>query len=161
MLDTFYREGREIAKSYGVNTPFTIKTNGRFVRLLGQYRTGSKTIEISSKLIRQEGWSEARRTFLHELAHHIAWCKYGYYRHGKVFLDICLAIGGSCGKHQMQVVDKSKYAEISSIPTLNRGYTWICDCGSRYSHKTLKYNHGKYQCRNCKKLCKDMKVVKT
>ena len=156
MLQNFYREGREILKKYGVEAPFKIEFNGRLKRVLGRYYKEYSLIQISSPLVRAHGWDVARKTFLHELAHHIVCHKYGYFGHGATFLQVCLDIGGSCHKPSIPDKLKAQFEAIPSSSSIPYRYVYSCTCGVVYNrHRKLKAG---LLCGRCRKPVSEMQL---
>lgn len=140
--------GNEILSKYECKTPFNLRWNDRLETTAGRWINGR--IELSSRLYLKFGEERTKKTFLHELAHHLAYFRYGYTGgHGMLFKRICYAIGGSMSSRQAGIMfadaATKEFCESRRVKHLHK---YTCQCGWQYIARR-KRNIYRYSCPKC------------
>lgn len=135
-----------VLKHLGTRWRFVV--NPRLSSIWGRCCYGTRSIELSSRLVNNYHWEEVKATTLHEIAHAIAGAGHG---HDAYWKKICKSIGGIPERiGYSKTIDKKlakkwgiirdKNREIMAVTGDDRVYKGLV--AGKYSVKDLRFSSG-------------------
>lgn len=113
---------------------------------LGVCKTDRQTIFLSFPWIKKISTNEAWDTFLHELAHAIAWTRYKDDRHGPGWRKVCVELGA---RPEVLSNTNVRREDLDKVP---KWFVKCADCDTTTPyHRKPKRDIGVYACALCQK----------
>lgn len=156
-LKAWKLEAAKICEKYSISPPKHIVWNRRLRTTAGQYRAGNKWIvELSTRYRQEYGWERSNGTFLHEMAHHIVWVKYGQRGHCHLWKMICKELGGTMNRK----LAGYGFAESGTDKYIKTPwkYKYTCPCGATYKRKRRIQIKAGLTCGKCRTSVRNFKM---